>query len=200
MDEKIGYWIKNMSYLWTEGLDQRSYFLPEGTPVVSEKGLPVPLKGEGKFYLFPTKCGRERGLVRARTIKTAGKKLPKGSVFRRNGITIPSPLPVRRHEFYEILSPKGERFIKAAVPQEFIGKDLRKIKTPLTDIETGETFENLWDLQTRKRFSKLDITRVHLLATAGRGRHRYFWSYFTDQTAKLKAKQISLSLFEFFVL
>lgn len=199
MDEDIGLWIEGLQYVWDDEKKRRLYIVPKNSFVIDDKNSVTPIRSGKELYLFPMSESCDRNLAMVYTgplnIKKIHEKFGVNSLRKEGRVSEKLLFPKTFVTFW-----LGQQHTRTAVPSIFYGKRPETVKSPIVNTNTGQMYENLWELQKKKRLTKSQIVEIHGNILSGRGEYKYFWQSFKDKKAMELGRQISFVSFAFFLL
>ncbi|AEA07235.1 conserved hypothetical protein [Lausannevirus] len=198
MDQNIGLWIDELQYVWDDKQNSRLYIIPKSSFVVDSDNRVARISKDRELYLFPMPQTCERNLARVYSgplnMKEIYKKYGEGSLRIQGQKASVLKKPKTTDTFW------FGQYTRTAIPHIFYGKDPKAVKSPIVNIKTKETFDNIWELQRKKRLTKLQAIETHRSMINRKGDYKYFWQTFQDKKAMELGRQISFVSFAFFLL
>ncbi|AMQ10943.1 hypothetical protein [Brazilian marseillevirus] len=198
MDQDIGLWIDGLQYVWDEKNKRRLYIVPEHFFLVDKDNKVSRFLRGKELFLFPMPKGCFKQLAAVYTgplnMAEITKMFGKGSL-RMEGNVLNKLRPAKHSGTFWI----GQHS-RTTIPYIFYGKDPKAVKSPIVDVKSWETYENVWDLQKKKHLSKNQVIQIHTDILQRRGNYKYFWQNFSDKAAMELGRQVSFVSFAFFLL
>ncbi|AQQ73803.1 hypothetical protein [Kurlavirus BKC-1] len=198
MDQDIGLWVDGLQYVWDDKESSRLYIVAKETLVVDSNNRVSRISADKKLFLFPMPKDCERKLAGVYTgplnLKEIQKKFGQNSLRMEGQVTFVLNKPKYTDTFW------FGQHTRTAIPNAFYGKDPKSVKSPIVNTKTWDTFENIWDIQKKKRLTKLQAMQLHQSMIERKGDYKYFWQTFKDKSAMDLGRQISFASFAFFLL
>nr|QZX43910.1 hypothetical protein MarQu_328 [Marseillevirus sp.]WNL50500.1 hypothetical protein MarDSR_461 [Marseillevirus sp.] len=198
MDQDIGLWVDGLQYVWDDKESSRLYIVAKETLVVDSNNRVSRISAGKKLFLFPMPKDCERKLAGVYTgplnLKEIQKKFGQNSLRMEGQVTFLLKKPKYADTFW------FGQHTRTAIPNAFYGKDPKSVKSPIVNTKTWDTFENIWDIQKKKRLTKLQAMQLHQSMIERKGDYKYFWQTFKDKSAMDLGRQISFASFAFFLL
>ncbi|AHA45915.1 hypothetical protein ISTM_17 [Insectomime virus] len=198
MDQDIGMWIEKLQYVWDEENKKRLYIVPNSFFLVDKENVVSRLSKDKELYLFPMPKDCARNLAAVYTgplnFEYITRKFGKDSLRMEGRILDRLRNPVHQGTFWI------GAHSRTSIPFTFYGKDPKTVKSPLVNTKTREVYDNLWDIQKKKKLRKHEVYKIHSETLERRGDYKYFWQTFTNKSAMELGRQTSFVSFAFFLL